>query len=161
MKRIVLALVVVVGLLACERAPREDVVQQEQSLEACGHPICAVGGPLVAACDACATVLCAADPYCCSTEWDATCVGEVASICQKSCTAPPPPVDAGDAGEADGGDAAAISCAHPVCAAGGPLTSGCDACVTQLCAADPYCCASEWDATCVTEVTSICGKPCL
>jgi hypothetical protein len=88
MKRIVLALVVVVGLLACERAPREDVVQQEQSLEACGHPICAVGGPLVAACDACATVLCAADPYCCSTEWDATCVGEVASICQKSCTAP-------------------------------------------------------------------------
>lgn len=158
MKRIFgvgIVLVGLVGLVACERGPREEAAQQGQALELaevtlCTHPICAVGGPLVAACDTCATMLCAADPYCCSTEWDATCVGEVASICQKSCTAPPPPPD----------DAGTSTCAHPVCAAGGALASGCNACVTQLCAQDPYCCASEWDATCVSEVSSICGQAC-
>lgn len=155
MKRIVGIGLVVVDLVACGSSSGEHAEQQEQPLEvgemvACAHPICAVGGPLTATCDACATVLCAADPYCCSTEWDATCVGEVASFCQKSCTAPPPPT----------GDGGASTCAHPVCAAGGALTSGCDPCVTQLCAQDPYCCAAEWDATCVSEVTSICGQTC-
>lgn len=159
MKRIVGVGIVLVGLVACARTPGEDAAQQEQALELpevpplCAHAVCSVGAPLVAACDACATVLCAADPYCCSTEWDATCVGEVASICQKSCTAPPPP-------PADAGEAGTSTCAHPVCAAGAALTSGCDPCTTKLCAQDPYCCASEWDATCVTEVTSICGQAC-
>ena len=51
----------------------------------CEHALCATGGPLQAACDPCATNLCALDPYCCSVAWDATCVGEVGAICGSSC----------------------------------------------------------------------------
>ena len=114
----------------------------------CAHPVCAAGGPLDATCDSCATQLCAADPYCCSTAWDATCVGEVASICGNTCTAPPP---------TDGG---AETCTHPICAVGVPLVAGCGACTLELCTNDPFCCAVTWDATCVGEVTSICGITC-
>ncbi|HLM74515.1 MAG TPA: M57 family metalloprotease [Polyangiaceae bacterium] len=52
------------------------------------------------------------------------------------------------------------SCAHDKCIAGAKLTSGCDPCVTQVCAADPFCCNNTWDATCVSEVGSICGISC-
>ena len=145
------------GAIACSSAESERPVgTSEQSIGVldeggllCSHPICATGGPLVAVCDVCATALCALDPYCCSTAWDATCVGEVASICGKTCSTPtdPPPGGGG-------------TCAHPVCAAGAPLTSGCEPCATQLCAQDPYCCAVAWDATCVGEVGAICGPIC-
>jgi len=60
-----------------------------------------------------------------------------------SCGAPPPP-----------------TCAHAICTSGANLTSGCDPCVTQICASDSFCCASSWDATCVGEVTSICSQSC-
>jgi len=116
----------------------------------CAHPICAVGAPLAASCDPCATNLCALDPYCCGMAWDATCVGEVKSICGQSCTAPP-------SSPSDGG---ASTCQHPVCATGGPLASGCESCATTLCTQDPYCCAVEWDATCVGEVKTVCSKVC-
>ena len=115
----------------------------------CAHAMCATGAALVAACDPCATKLCAADSYCCSNAWDATCVGEVASICGKSCA--PPPV---------AGDAGASTCVHAVCATGVALPSSCTACATKVCAQDLYCCTSAWDATCVGEVTSICGQSC-
>ena len=146
--------IVVVSLVACARSSTEPEARQEQRLEvACTHAVCATGDALVAACDPCATQLCASDPYCCSDAWDATCVGEVASICGKSCTAPP---------AADGGaDGAASTCAHPVCAVGPALAKGCDACATQLCTQDAYCCGAEWDATCVAEVASICKLSCL
>jgi hypothetical protein len=142
------------GTFACADDPSPPRATAEQRLEAvagpaCEHAVCAAGAKLVAACDPCATQLCAADPYCCSTEWDATCVGEVASICGQSCTPKPAASDAGPS-----------TCAHPTCATGGALASGCDACATALCAQDPYCCAVAWDATCVSEVTSICGQSC-
>jgi len=138
---------------ATERKAPERAENQGQRLDGiltCSHPICATGAALVATCDPCVTSLCLADAYCCLAEWDATCVGEVTSICGQSCTAPPPPPP-------DGG---ASTCSHPICSAGTALTSGCDPCVTQLCAQDAYCCASEWDATCVGEVGSICGQTC-
>jgi len=31
------------------------------------------------------TQICAKDSYCCNTQWDGICVGEVQSICHKSC----------------------------------------------------------------------------
>ena len=43
---------------------------------------------------------------------------------------------------------------------GGTLTSGCDACVTQICATDSYCCNTAWDRLCVNEVGTVCGKSC-
>lgn len=156
---VVLSCAVVLGAIACSAEPSERYAVTEQRIEAedagiptaaaCAHAPCATGVALSATCDPCTTQLCAQDPYCCSTTWDATCVGEVTSICGQSCTAPPPPPDAG-----------ASTCAHPVCATGGALASGCEPCATQLCAQDPYCCAVTWDATCVSEVGSICGKTC-
>jgi len=135
-------------VVACA-APGEEVAEREtrseHALTTCVHAICASGGPLVASCDPCASRVCALDPYCCSTAWDATCVGEVASICGQSCTAPPP---------------GPSTCTHPVCATGAPLVSGCATCATQICGVDPYCCTTAWDATCVGEVASICQETC-
>ncbi len=148
-------LVIVASLLfiACSSEQREqrDEPQATQGhrLEGgCAHGICASGIALDATCDPCAATVCAADPWCCSQSWDATCVSEVTSICGQTCTAPP----ADDAGPS--------TCVHPICATGTALASTCDACVTQLCAQDAYCCAVEWDATCVSEVTTICGQAC-
>ena len=55
--------------------------------------------------------------------------------------------------------AQASSCAHSECTSGGALTSGCDACVTQICksANDPYCCSSTWDTFCVQDVSTYCS----
>jgi hypothetical protein len=52
------------------------------------------------------------------------------------------------------------SCAHDRCSTGAKLTSACDACVTEICAKDSYCCARGWDAACVAEVGTICGETC-
>jgi hypothetical protein len=43
------------------------------------------GPALVATCDACATAVCAADDYCCTTKWDSYCVGEVDKYCSSGC----------------------------------------------------------------------------
>ena len=32
--------------------------------------------------------------------------------------------------------------------------------VSTICAVDSFCCDSSWDATCVGEVTSVCGNNC-
>ena len=52
------------------------------------------------------------------------------------------------------------SCTHPICSTGVKLVSGCDPCVTEICAADSYCCSTKWDNICVGEVSSICGQSC-
>jgi hypothetical protein len=140
---------------ACSSTPAERAepgsaaqrLEGDDASGSCAHPICATGVGLAPACDPCATALCAADPYCCTTAWDGTCVGEVTSICGQSCTVVP---DGGGGGQ----------CAHPVCAAGGPLDASCTSCATSLCAQDPYCCSTAWDATCVGEVAAICGPLC-
>ncbi len=41
-------------------------------------------------------------------------------------------------------------CAHDPTSQGGPLDPNCDPCVAFVCSNDPFCCASAWDATCVT-----------
>lgn len=63
-------------------------------------------------------------------------------------------------GGSNGGGSTAPACAHPVCTAGVKLTASCDPCAQAVCAADSYCCSSQWDAQCVSEVASICGKSC-
>jgi Zn-dependent metalloprotease len=106
----------------------------------CTHPLCTPGEKLTSTCDPCVTKICAQDAYCCSTSWDRVCVNEVGTICGKPC----------------GGN----TCAHPICTVGAKLTSGCDPCVTKICAADAFCCNSSWDNVCVSEVASICNQKC-
>ncbi len=71
---------------------------------ACAHDVCTTGGKLAAACDSCATTVCAADPYCCSKGWNAQCVREAKQQCgacgvgAPDAAPPPPPPPAGTIG---------------------------------------------------------------
>jgi len=52
------------------------------------------------------------------------------------------------------------SCIHSECSTGKKLKKGCDACVTEICDSDTYCCHFKWDSICVAEAGSICGDTC-
>ncbi len=52
------------------------------------------------------------------------------------------------------------ACSHAICSTGSDLVSGCDPCVTKICASDPYCCNTLWDNVCTGEVGTICGETC-
>lgn len=52
------------------------------------------------------------------------------------------------------------TCVHPTCSTGVALDASCNSCATQICAVDSFCCTTSWDATCVSEVSSVCGKTC-
>jgi cysteine-rich repeat protein len=62
----------------------------QESAGTCAHPVCSLGGVLTPGCDnppmnpSCVTTICNADPYCCNTEWDGQCVGEV-GLCGWNC----------------------------------------------------------------------------
>jgi hypothetical protein len=49
---------------------------------------------------------------------------------------------------------------HQKCETGARMQGDSDSCVAQVCAVDPFCCASGWDGQCVQEVNSICHKTC-
>jgi hypothetical protein len=102
---------------------------------ACAHAACVQGAGLNGFCDWCVGNICAQDPYCCNTAWDAQCVTEVATICGQRCDC-------------------------NTCSQGQPINAYACPCVGNVCARDPYCCMHGWDATCVQEVGSFCGTPC-
>lgn len=112
----------------------------ENTSSTCEHPICDAGTPLDPTCDACAQTVCAADPYCCTGEWDRICVQSAQQTCGVECDA---------------------TCAHDLCVPGGPLDHQCDPCTQQVCAQDPYCCSTSWDRTCVEEAANSCGLDCV
>ena len=66
-----------------------------------------------------------------------------------------PPGQRGGGGGGGGGEPGA--CAHDLCVEGEALDANCDPCVQQICAVDTFCCNNSWDATCVGEVSSVCG----
>lgn len=95
------------------------------------------------------SAICAVDSYCCDSAWDATCVAEVRTVCGSlTCS------------ESQG------DCSHPLCTSGAALVANCDdppvspGCVDQICAADPFCCSTDWDSICVRRVQSDCGLNC-
>ncbi len=109
---------------------------------ACGHDECTTGAALDESCSTCTSAVCAADPFCCQTEWDDICVGEVETECGEDC------------GSGGGG------CLHDECSQGGPLVSTCSPCVSDVCSQDDFCCSTDWDAQCVDEADQICGGIC-
>jgi hypothetical protein len=48
---------------------------------ACAHGPCTEGDPLDPSCNSCAAKVCAADPLCCTNQWDTTCVAKVEAEC--------------------------------------------------------------------------------
>jgi len=107
----------------------------------CSHDICISGVALVSGCDPCVTQICAVDPFCCDNSWDSLCISEVETVC----------------GQANCVDDA---CEHFVCDIGVLMTSTCHPCVTDICAADPFCCDNSWDGLCVGAVDTVCGLTC-
>ncbi len=53
--------------------------------DSCSHDVCSAGDKLTRLCSTCAHAICEADSYCCLAEWDAVCVGEVATVCEQRC----------------------------------------------------------------------------
>lgn len=103
----------------------------------CAHGQCEEGEALDPACNECVSSVCDADAFCCQTLWDDICVGLVQEEC------------GGDCGGA---------CAHSPCDAGAALEDGCDACVTLVCAADEFCCETDWDSLCVEAAEQDCKE---
>ena len=51
----------------------------------CTHDVCTVGTALEGSCGSCEQTICNYDSYCCTSSWDATCVGYVSTQCGFSC----------------------------------------------------------------------------
>lgn len=118
-----------------------------------GNPCCQVSAgrgcdldPDVASC------VCASDPFCCSGAWDATCVEEIEEFGCGVCSS----IGTGGAssGGAGGGPPVGDCCSiQPGAGCSEVTISDC------VCDFDRYCCQTQWDATCVSEV-AVCGASC-
>lgn len=47
----------------------------------CAHDVCEAGVALTSTCDPCATTVCNADAFCCTTKWDSLCASRADSMC--------------------------------------------------------------------------------
>ena len=90
---------------------------------------------------ACCETTCEADQYCCDVEWDSYCASEAEGLCD--------------------GSFAACETATGTCGSVNS-TSGCSntECCNTVCVADPFCCLTAWDETCVDEANSMCLLTC-
>ena len=83
----------------------------------------------------CCSLVCAADPFCCNTEWDSICADAAIKNCSNC------------------GNPAAGNCyaAH--------AGVGCNVadCCNLVCGFDPFCCDSSWDGICAEEAAVNCG----
>jgi hypothetical protein len=52
------------------------------------------------------------------------------------------------------------TCTHDECELGVALVSGCNDCVTAVCAANSNCCTDTWDYWCLAAVNDECGTNC-
>ena len=137
--RMSLAPVVLLALLASLLVGRGPLAAHAQI---CGTgPSCLVVHP-TPGCDgaACCTLVCQIDPTCCGTGgWDQACV----VLANSSCVGYP-------------GAAASGSCFSP------HANPNCDSasCSSAVCAFDPFCCSTSWDASCAALAGFACpGNP--
>jgi hypothetical protein len=136
-------------------------------VHSCAHNPCLEGGKLKSSCHPCVASICALDSYCCSVYWDQLCVNQVANVCGLTCPLDKPGAWSQSCVDkvqtvcaAQCGTPSAPACAHDACAEGAALDASCHACVGKICLSDPYCCTTEWDATCVQQVQSVCDSTC-
>jgi hypothetical protein len=121
-----------------------------------GTPGC--DNPAVAQC------VCEADVYCCETEWDDICVGEVDSEGCGSCDGGGPVCGDGECSAGEACDNCPDDCGP--CGGTGSCcevqeTEGCDDPTIQacVCAEDSFCCDFKWDSICVDEIADFgCGS---
>jgi len=106
------------------------------------HGCCEEGGP---GCDDADTskCTCALDAYCCETAWDTLCAAIATAYCGAAC--PDLPV----CGSPTAGE---CTVAHPT-----PACVDAECCLA-VCALDPYCCETAWDAACVVAAGTVCAR---
>lgn len=125
-----------------EQPPVTSALRGELSGDRCADRSCFAAHDLIG-CDSavCCESVCAADPFCCSFEWDEVCAGVATNLCD-----PPPPTC---------GAFSTVSCyvvdAFPGC-------NSADCCAT-VCAIDLVCCDVAWDLECVDEAVTLCITP--
>jgi len=113
--------------------------------QVCGDPAsgdcCDANGTPGCDDDACCTLVCGGDPFCCAGVWDATCAATAAAVCSNGCPSCP--------GEGD------------CCVDNGSPSCDDAACCDTVCAIDPFCCAiganGVWDTTCASLAAVMCA----
>lgn len=135
--------------------------------------------------DSQACELCDAQVTTCNAQSDeATCAAGRASCVAQLASTPdacPPPAGSGDGGGSGeggatgegGGDEGGASgeggsdsttgggtCDYDACAEGDSPDAACNACTSEVCAADAFCCDGAWDATCVSEAAAVASCGC-
>ena len=87
----------------------------------------------------CCAIVCAFDPFCCTTTWDSYCVQRATQLCGTCGTGSEP-----------------CTVAH--------ATPGCwnATCCASVCSADPFCCDENWDNLCANRAATTCthGETC-
>lgn len=94
--------------------------------------------------EACIAKVCQLDPFCCQFGWDQICIGHISN-----------PMD----GIPCGTVYACSTCGHPLCTKGAAMPANCDPCVEAICAQNPACCTTDWDATCIDALQTVCRFP--
>ena len=92
--------------------------------------------------EACCTLVCDDDPYCCDFEWDTNCVELARTFPSCSCAS-----TCGD------------PCAGDCCSAHDNPSCENASCCDAVCLLDDYCCTVTWDAVCAQAARSICTGP--
>lgn len=90
----------------------------------------------------------------CSADFDA-CKKAIAPLVDCNVTG------GGGEGGSGGSGGTPSACAHSACVEGAALVKSCNACATQVCTQDSWCCDYEWDAYCVDMAKNVtaCGCP--
>ncbi|MFM7261167.1 MAG: hypothetical protein ACKO3W_11240 [bacterium] len=91
----------------------------------------------------CCTLICNADPWCCTNQWDQICAN--AAVAQ--CTGCQGGGGGGGCGDPNSGDCC-VADTTPYC-------SDSDCC-TLICAADAFCCNNQWDQICANQALASC-----
>lgn len=137
----------------------------------------------------CCGTVCGVDPFCCESTWDQLCVDEANDYCAQcgdtaatcyaahaghGCATPECCALVTATDSLCGNYEWDETCAHlamTLCAGCGSPTAGdcravhagpgcaIESCCTSVCAADVYCCETEWDILCVNRARDICGLP--
>ncbi len=120
----------------------------------CGNPAagdcCAANGTPNCSDLACCELVCSVDPLCCDTQWSQSCADFALALCD-------PAACGGGGGGGGGGAGCGDPAAGDCCIANG--TPGCsDAeCCEAVCAADAFCCDTQWDQICANAAVATCG----
>jgi hypothetical protein len=85
----------------------------------------------------CCEQVCAADAFCCETEWDALCAQATCALCTIDCCLCDPECNGACPGEGD------------CCVANGSPGCGNATCCLTVCSLDAFCCEIQWDSICV------------